>query len=94
MILLAGYLFPENTACIVCKHVFDGRPIRLFVHDWDGDLQFTCGEGGHTTEDAHVVGLGEIELEDAGLFRLADMMPGTEAVRQSIEDAWAIRRVQ
>ena len=91
MISLAGYIFPENKACIVCKHVFDGGPINLFVHDGDGDLQFTCGEDRHVSEDYHLVGLDEIELEETGLSEIAKMAPGTEAVRQSPTGAWLMR---
>jgi len=43
----ADYKFrvPENTACIICEHVFNAeRPILYVTHDSaDGCWQFMCG---------------------------------------------------
>ncbi|MBZ6381829.1 hypothetical protein [Sphingomonas sanguinis] len=46
-ISFAGYTFAADKGCFTCRHVKDGAPVLLFVHEADGDLQFMCGEAGH-----------------------------------------------
>jgi hypothetical protein len=49
-ISFAGYTFATDKGCFACKHVKDGAPVLLFVHETDGDLQFMCGEADHDFE--------------------------------------------
>ena len=49
-ISFAGYTFAADKGCFACKHVKDGAPVLLFVHEADGDLQFLCGAADHDFE--------------------------------------------
>ncbi len=82
MIELAGYTFPPNRASIVCTHVWNGDPVLLFVHDNDGDIQFYCGEEGHSGADAMVLGLAEVSNHLLTMQDIPTVKPGFCAERE------------
>lgn len=90
---LAGYSFPENRASIVCTHVWDGRPVLLFVHDDEGDIQFYCGESGHSAADALVLGLAEIKDRLRSMGDIPTVRPGFYAERAGIGNTWIIQKI-
>ncbi len=46
----------DQSWAFICDHVFDGkRPVRLVVHDRDGDWQLTCGEFDHDFSNAKLI---------------------------------------
>lgn len=94
MIDLAGYTFPDNRASIVCRHVWEGRPILLFAHDDDGDIQFYCGDDGHSGADALVLGLAEIADWLRSMDDLPTVRPGFYAQRPAVEIAWSVHRIE
>lgn len=90
MIDIAGYTFPKNRASIVCTHVWDGHPVLLFVHDDDGDIQFYCGEKGHSEADALVLDLAEIENHLHSMQDIPTVRPGFCAERAHLGGAWTL----
>lgn len=94
MIDLAGYTFPENRASIVCTHVWDGRAVLLFVHDSDGDIQFYCGEEGHSGSDALVLGLAELGGHLRSMQDIPTVKPGFFAERAHLGGAWTVQRIE
>jgi len=94
MIDVAGCTFPENRASIVCRHVWDGRPVLLFVHDGDGDIQFYCGEEGHSVSDALVLGLAELKDHLRTMDDLPTVTPGYSAERATIGSAWIVEKIE
>lgn len=93
MINVAGYTFPENRASIVCTHVWDGKPVLLFAHDSDGDIQFYCGEESHSMCDALVLGLAEIKDRLESMDDIPTVRPGYCAERAAIGDGWTVQKM-
>ncbi|HKY81652.1 MAG TPA: hypothetical protein VJM09_09280 [Sphingobium sp.] len=93
MIDVAGYTFPDNRATIVCTHVWDGRPVLLFVHDSDGDIQFYCGDQSHSMSDALVLGLAEIKDRLLSMADIPTVRPGYCAERSAIGGGWTVRKM-
>jgi hypothetical protein len=94
MIDLAGYTFPDNRASIVCRHVWEGRPILLFAHDDDGDIQFYCGDDGHSGADALVLGLAEIADWLRSMVDLPTIRPGFYAQRPAVGSTWSVHQIE
>lgn len=94
MINLAGYAFPDNRASIVCRHVWEGQPILLFAHDDDGDIQFYCGDEGHSGADALVLGLAEITDWLRSMVDLPTTRPGFYAQRPAVGTAWSVHSIE
>ena len=92
MIDLAGSTFPDNRACIVCTHVWNGHPVLLFAHDIDGDIQFYCGEYSHVMTDALVLGLEEISGHLLTMQDIPTVRPGFCAERAEVGGQWSIRK--
>lgn len=90
MIDFAGYSYPPNRACFICKHVMDGSPILAMAHDHESDLQLVCGIVGHMPDDWHVVGVGHIDHKKEVLGDLPTVHVGFAAERASIESPWRI----
>jgi hypothetical protein len=90
MIKLAGYSYPSNRACFICKHVMDGSPILGMAHDHEGDLQLVCGIEGHPSDDWHVVGVGHIDHKKEVLDELPTVHVGFAAERNDINSPWRI----
>ena len=61
-----------DTACFVCSHVLEGRPVLYVSHDDDGYWQFLCG-GEHSEQDARIVSLLSAYELDKGLGALAPL---------------------
>lgn len=91
MIDVAGYSFPEDQACILCVHVWNGQPVLLFSHDRDGDIQFLCGEEHHDTSDAIVLGVGEIDSQLETMQDIPLVEPGYWAERVSVGKVWTVQ---
>ena len=89
MLTIAGDDYPENRACIVCRHVLAGDAIQLVARG-DGDLQLLCG-GDHETSDGRVVVRGEVDFHGHGLAGLMSVLrPGMQAVRCGAGAEWRI----
>lgn len=82
---------PEDTACMVCRHVLDdGAPVLYVTHDADdGMWQFLCGAEDHTSEDARMVSLGQVVGIDPSVDELHDMPTGMGAERAAAGERWA-----
>jgi hypothetical protein len=71
------------------RRVYDGDvPIRLVVHEEDGDWQFT--DGGPYDEGADYVAVHVVHMFDAypRLRALSDLPPGWAAERESVDGEW------
>jgi hypothetical protein len=60
VIELAGHLFENDKASLICIHCENREVINYFQHDEDGYLTFSCGKDNHYSEDDWRL----IELED------------------------------
>jgi hypothetical protein len=77
-----------NTASITTRQVLEGAPILLVTHDDDdGCWQFLCGTT-NESEDARVVGLGQMYSRDITLGELADLPEGWRASRSAAGLPW------
>jgi hypothetical protein len=82
------YEIPPNTACLTVRDVMTAkRPILRVHRDTDGGWQFLPGIK-VTEQDALTVGLGEIFKLDNSIASVADMAPGSDAVRESQYSPW------
>ena len=79
MVRVAGELFGDDIACLICGHVLDGSPIYLVARDADGDWQFLCNQT-HDATDARVIGLEEAVAIEPRLSLLAPLSSGESAV--------------
>jgi hypothetical protein len=81
---------PENTACIVCEHVFNKeRPILHVTHDSeDGCWQFMCGINDHDESNAKVISLKQATEIDTSINDLHEMPLGIGAERKTSNDIW------
>ena len=86
---IAGNSYPENEACVVCRHVMIGARIMLVSLEEDGDIQFQCGSE-HQTSEARIIALSEGNFEENGLDQLPKMGPGTQATRNIVNGRWKI----
>ena len=82
----------ENTACIVCDHVLNGkRPILHVTHDAeDGYWQFLCGQDHHEDTIAKLISLKQATELDSTINELFEMPLGFGAERNSIKDKWKL----
>jgi hypothetical protein len=87
---VAGYRFVTNTACFVCVHVMDGKPVLMFTHDSDGDLQFLCGASSHQTEDARIECLHCVVQAHPEVSTLPRVDLGMLAWRDDCDTAWNV----
>lgn len=80
---------PPNTVTITTRQVIEqGLPILLVTHDADdGCWQMLCGTT-NDTEDARVVGLGEMYEQDPSVGQLADLPLGWRAWCPNKEAPW------
>ncbi len=77
-----------NTASITTRQVLEGAPVLLVTHDADdGSWQFLCGTT-NDSEDARVVGLGQMYNRDSTLGELADLPEGWRAFRSAAGLPW------
>lgn len=79
-----------NTAAFTCRHVIAGSPILYVSHDKEGDWQFLCGQGSHSSEDGLVVGIGHMAERDPTVNELAKMCTGHHAERVTKEAQWTV----
>jgi len=81
---------PPNAAALTMKSVVrEGKPVLYVSHDDDdGTWQFLAGSDEPRTEDAMVVGLGEMIARDHGLLALADLPCGWIAWRTAPGQPW------
>jgi hypothetical protein len=80
---------PPNVAVLTTARILDrSEPILLVSHDEeDGMWQFLCGTT-TATEDARIVGLGEILAFDDTLPEVADLPLGWRAWRGAVGAPW------
>ncbi len=85
---------PTDVAAFSTRPVIeDGFPILLVTHDDDGYWQVLCGTT-NRTEDARVVGLGEMFERDRSIGELADLPQGWRAWRESVSASWKRERME
>ena len=86
---------PRDCAVITLRSiVFGGAPILLVTHDAeDHGWQFLDGSDPETN-NAAVVGLGEMVRLDPSLLQLADLPPGWRAWRSSPSSPWQREEVE
>ena len=84
------FIDAPNTACFTCSHVLNENADVLFVsHDSDDNgWQFLCGAEEHQTNDAKIVGLGEIVALHPELNYLFEMPVDICAVRTDSSSEW------
>lgn len=86
---------PEDTVCMVCRHVLEqGAPILYVTHDADdGMWQFLCGAEAHSSEDAKLVSLVQAVRIDPSVNELHEMPVGMGTERASVGERWVPFRV-
>jgi hypothetical protein len=78
----------EHLAVYLCSHVFNQeRPVLLVSHAGN-DWQFLCGDTHPESEVPVIVGVMHLVARDPTLEQVADLPPGGEAERASIDHAW------
>ncbi|MBA3526132.1 MAG: hypothetical protein M3438_04875 [Pseudomonadota bacterium] len=90
----AGYTFDDHKASFVCKHVLDGNPILLFIHEIDGDIHFMCGAAGHTMEDIALVGISHLLEHLRSIAELPIVDPGFLAERPEPGGDWEVQAIE
>jgi hypothetical protein len=81
------FLEGKNRPAFTTRQVMEGHPIMLVLRDKKGNWQFLCG----TTDDqrdGQMVGLETLLNHDPTVADLADMQPGSEALRESADSPW------
>ena len=82
------FLEAENLSVFTTTRVLDGsHPIRLVVHDEDGDWQFLCGTVADR-EHVRVASLGYMFERDRSVGELHDLPTGWRAWRDSTDEEW------
>jgi hypothetical protein len=75
-------------AVFICSHIVHlERPILLVANE-GGHWMFLCGFEDHTDGDCRVVGVGHLTDRDPTINECADIPPGVEAKRKSVEHPW------
>ena len=79
----------QNAAAITTRQVIrDNLPILCVIHySDDHSWAFTCGTT-NESEDAMIVGMGEILERDSSLHEIADLPTGWSAHRESVGGKW------
>ena len=75
---------------VVCGHVENGSEVRLFSHEFEGDLVISCGDEGHGMEDWHLAGLLRMTELHPALTELPEVGPGREATRRDGQTNWVV----
>jgi hypothetical protein len=79
---------PSELGILTSRPVAEGtEPVRVVVHDHEGDWQFVCGTTNHAS-DAMIVGVNHILDLDPTLEELLDLPRGTRAFREEPGDPW------
>jgi hypothetical protein len=91
-ISFAGYTFLESKGCFACIHVLRGDPVRLYVHELDGSLQFLCGAGGHGDDDYAWVHAEHILANNRDMVDMPAVNFGFEAERDGVGKPWVVRQ--
>ena len=90
MIAFAGYNFDDHKAAIACRHVCDGLPVLLYVHDDEGDIHFMCGAADHLDDDLVVVGLSHLMEQVRAMSDIPTVDPGFLAERDFPGADWSV----
>ncbi len=85
---LFGFVYPGNSACLVCTHVSEGEALAFVACDEDGDLAFACGRSGHEDAEWKVVALRRAALM-IDFAKLPQLDEGEQA-RRSPNGEWHI----
>jgi len=84
---------PRNCAVLTMRQVLEERePILLVSHDDDNHGWQFIGSSDANVDDARVVALEEIVTLDPTVLAVADLLPGWQAVRNSIAEGWTRRQ--
>jgi hypothetical protein len=90
-VAVAGYSWDHHHGVIICRHVYEGAPVRLFCFDSDRDLQFMCGADNHIDQTAYeVAGLIHLLERHPEVGTLPDMSPGEWAERFDENSDWVV----
>ena len=89
---IAGYDWPHHFGVTICRHVFEGKPVRLFSFDSDRSIQFLCGADNHgdDPEWALHAGLDHVMKHHPEIGTLPAMQPGQWAERLNENSDWVV----
>lgn len=87
---LAGYDLAHHKAASVCRHVMDGYPVLAFLHEDDGDIQFSCGASEHSLDDWLVMGVEHVVDRHPDLRSLPTVRMGEIAERDAAASPWVV----
>ncbi len=92
VVSVAGYDWAPHFGVTICRHVFDGEPVRLFCFDSDRSIQFLCGADNHTDNSDLAVHAGLNHLLDhhPEVGTIPDMEPGQWAERSNENSDWVV----
>jgi hypothetical protein len=78
-----------TVACITTAQVLEQHlpVLRVTHYDDDHSWGFTCGTT-NNSQDARVVGMGEMLKLDPSLASIADLLPGWSAYRRTPNGPW------
>ncbi len=83
--------FDQGPSCaaITVRQIIDGsQPILHVTHDSEDHGWQFLGAGGACAEDAAIVAMSEIVNIDPSVLDVADMPPGWQAWRPSVDEDW------
>lgn len=89
-IFFAGFDFLASKGCRACRHVMDGAPVLLFVHEADGSLQMLCGANDHEEADSVWVHVAHVIDSQPDLLDLPHVGFGHEAERTAGHSPWHV----
>ena len=90
MIALAGYDFANNKACLICRHAMNDEEVTAFLHDSDGDLQFSCGRNDHHQADWLLVDIEDVISRHPYVCLLPIVRMGEMAEKKFDKDIWVV----
>jgi hypothetical protein len=88
------WLFDQgpNVACLTCRSVLDGTPVRVVTH-YDDDDSWAFLDGTDLDErDAMVVAMKSVVNVHPDLAEIADLPPGWSARRAGAGQPWVRRK--
>ena len=76
---------------IVCRHISEGSPVRLFSFESERVLQFVCGANNHWhADDYRLVSLSDLIESNPEIGSLPQLVVGQWAERPDESSDWII----
>lgn len=90
-VVVAGYRWQHHFGVFICNHVFEGAKVRLFSHEFNGDLQFLCGaDNPDDFENCKLAGISHVMEHHPEIASLPDTKPGQWAERSNEDAEWIV----